>query len=134
GPGKDLDRSFLVEYRGPLVISPRYERLVRAVLGSRVTAGVDFAYPSPDVEEEEAIAKRGIGIYVTVTGGTARDHGLLVGERLFPSETVLLDRGERRAGQGSAPDRPRAHGSSAGVGAANIFVTRLFPLDVLSAV
>ena len=26
-----------------------------------------------------------------MTGGTARDHGLLVGEELFPSETVLLE-------------------------------------------
>ena len=32
-----------------------------------------------------------LGVYLTVTGSTARDHGLRVGERLFPSETVLLE-------------------------------------------
>jgi hypothetical protein len=29
-----------------------------------------------------------------VTGSTARDHGLTVGEELFPSETVLLENTE----------------------------------------
>jgi ATP phosphoribosyltransferase len=29
-------------------------------------------------------------VYLTVTGSTAREHGLSVGEHLFPSETVLM--------------------------------------------
>lgn len=99
GTGDELDRTFLAEYTGPLLISPRYERLVRAVLGTRVTDGVTFTYPGPEPEEERAIAKQGIGIYVTVTGGTARDHGLLVGERLFPSETVLLENVHEATGE-----------------------------------
>jgi ATP phosphoribosyltransferase len=37
-----------------------------------------------------AIADVGAGVYLTVTGSTAREHGLVVGEQLFPSETVLL--------------------------------------------
>jgi hypothetical protein len=86
----DPDRDFLREYEGPLCISPRYERLVRAVLGTDVTEGVSFRYPD-DRDEEAAIASVGVGIYLTVTGSTARDHGLRVGERLFPSETVLLE-------------------------------------------
>ncbi|MFW5918579.1 MAG: hypothetical protein ACOCSF_00080 [Halanaeroarchaeum sp.] len=90
-PGSELDRSFVDEYEGPLVISPRYERLVEAILGTRATEGLSFEYPDPGVEEETAIAERGIGIYLTVTGGTAREQGLLVGEKLFPSETVLLE-------------------------------------------
>ena len=35
-------------------------------------------------------------MYLTVTGSSARDHGLRVGERLFPSETVLLENPEER--------------------------------------
>ncbi|MCQ4333349.1 hypothetical protein KM295_07625 [Natronomonas sp. F2-12] len=84
------DRSFLTDYEGPLCISPRYERLVRAVLGSDVMEGISFRYPGGR-EEEAAIASVGIGVYLAVTGSTARDHGLEVGERLFPSETVLLE-------------------------------------------
>jgi hypothetical protein len=84
------DREFLRGYEGPLCISPRYERLVRAVLGTEATDGVSFRYPD-DRDEEAAIASVGVGIYLTVTGSTARDHGLSVGERLFPSETVLLE-------------------------------------------
>jgi len=86
-----LDRAFLAEYEGPLCISPRYERLVEAVLGTRALDGIEFTYPSDDTREEEAaIADAGAGVYLTVTGSAAREHGLIVGERLFPSETVLL--------------------------------------------
>ncbi len=84
------DRSFLLDYEGPLCISPRYERLVRAILGTDAMDGIDFRYPG-DREEEAAVASLGVGVYLTVTGSTARDHGLRVGERLFPSETVLLE-------------------------------------------
>ena len=83
-------RKFVADYQGPLCISPRYERLVRAVLGTRAVEGVSFRYPG-DREEEATIASVGLGIYLTVTGSTARDHGLRVGEELFPSETVLLE-------------------------------------------
>jgi hypothetical protein len=91
GPGATLDRSFVAEYEGPLCISPRYERLVEAVLGTRTLADVSFVYPPAAVEEEAAIAEAGLGVYLTVTGSTARDHGLVVGRRLFPSETVLME-------------------------------------------
>jgi ATP phosphoribosyltransferase len=83
-------RAFLEEYEGPLCISPRYERLVEAVLGTDVIEGVSFRYPGGR-EAEAAIASVGIGVYLTVTGSTARGHGLRVGEKLFPSETVLLE-------------------------------------------
>ncbi|PSQ13941.1 hypothetical protein BRD02_11015 [Halobacteriales archaeon QS_8_69_73] len=83
-------RAFVADHEGPLCISPRYERLVRAVLGGRALDGVEFRYPD-DRPEEAAIASTGLGVYLTVTGSTARDHGLRVGERLFPSETVLLE-------------------------------------------
>jgi len=89
-PGTDLDRAFLSGYEGPLCISPRYERLVTAVLGTDALDGVTFVYPNPDEEEEAGIARAGVGVYLTVTGSTARDHGLVVGEHLFPSETVLM--------------------------------------------
>jgi hypothetical protein len=88
---ESFSREFLRGYEASLCISPRYERLVRAVLGTEVADGVDFRYPDPGVEEEAAIAQTGVGVYLTVTGGTARDHGLVVGERLFPSETVLME-------------------------------------------
>jgi len=89
---RSLDRSFVADYEGPFCISPRYERLVEAVLGTDAIEGLEFVYPGTDHEEEEAaIAAVGAGVYLTVTGGTARDHGLVVGERLFPSETVLLE-------------------------------------------
>ncbi|SEV94631.1 hypothetical protein [Halobacterium jilantaiense] len=89
---QDLDRDFLAAYEGPVCISPRYERLVEAVLGTDVTEGLSFTYPGDDHDEEEgAIADAGVGVYLTVTGSTARDHGLSVGERLFPSETVLME-------------------------------------------
>lgn len=84
------DRAFLQSYEGPLCISPRYERLVRAILGTDVINGISFRYPD-ERPEEAAITSVGIGIYLTVTGTTARDHGLRVGERLFPSQTVLLE-------------------------------------------
>jgi len=93
----DLDRAFVDDYDGELCLSPRYERLVQAVLGTDVTDGVEFSYPSDDQTEEEAIAETGIGVYLTVTGSTARDQGLVVGERLFPSETVLLENAAERS-------------------------------------
>ena len=89
-PGTDLDREFLAGYEGPLCISPRYERLVTAVLGTDALDDVEFVYPTPDEEEEAGIARTGVGVYLTVTGSTAREHGLVVGEHLFPSETVLM--------------------------------------------
>lgn len=85
-----LDRAFVREYSGDLCISPRYERLVEAVLGTGALQDIDFTYPADGVEEESAIAETGLGVYVTVTGSTARDNGLVLGEKLFPSETVLL--------------------------------------------
>ena len=88
----DPSREFVDAYEGPLCIAPRYERLVEAVLGTAAVEDVEFVYPNDDVEcEEAAIAETGVGVYLTVTGGTARDHGLVVGEKLFPSETVLLE-------------------------------------------
>ncbi|WP_336135867.1 hypothetical protein [Natronomonas amylolytica] len=87
---EDPTREFVADYEGPLCISPRYERLVRAVLGSRAMDGIEFRYPD-DQEEEAAIASVGLGVYLTVTGSTARDHGLRIGEQLFPSQTVLLE-------------------------------------------
>ena len=89
--GESLDRAFVDEYRGPLCISPRYERLVEAVLGTETTDGVEFVYPGEKAEEEAAIADSGLGVYLTLTGSTARDHGLVLGEHLFPSETVLME-------------------------------------------
>lgn len=91
----DPDRSFLNAYEGPMCISPRYERLVRAIVGTDAMEGISFRYPG-EREEEAAIASVGVGVYLTVTGSTARDHGLRVGERLFPSETVLLENPEER--------------------------------------
>jgi len=85
-----LDRSFVDSYTGSLCISPRYERLVGAILGSRALEGIEFTYPENGTEEEAAIAEAGLGVYLTHTGSTARDNGLIVGESLFPSETVLL--------------------------------------------
>ncbi|RYJ13872.1 hypothetical protein ELS19_07770 [Halogeometricum borinquense] len=90
-PGADLDREFVAEYDGPLCISPRYERLVEAVLGTRPLENISFAYPEESVEEESAIADVGLGVYLTMTGSTARDYGLVLGEHLFPSETVLME-------------------------------------------
>lgn len=86
-----IDRAFLESYEGPLCIEPRYERLVQAVLGTRTLDGISFVYPEEGREEEAAIADTGLGVYLTVTGSTARDHGLLLGDHLFPSETVLLE-------------------------------------------
>ncbi|MDG5820623.1 hypothetical protein [Natronococcus sp. A-GB7] len=88
-----IDREFLEGYEGPLCIEPRYERLVQAVLGTKTLDGVDFRYPTEGREEEAAIADAGLGVYLTVTGSTAREHGLVLGEQLFPSETVLLENG-----------------------------------------
>jgi hypothetical protein len=91
GSKSDLDRSFVEAYEGPFCISPRYERLVEAVLGTSALDGIDFTYPEEGIEEEASIAQTGIGVYLTVTGSTARDNGLVLGEQLFPSETVLLE-------------------------------------------
>jgi hypothetical protein len=90
-PGADLDRDLLTDYEGPLCISPRYERLVEAVVGTAALDGVKFAYPGEDDAEEAAIAAAGMGVYITVTGSTAREYGLVVGDQLFPSETVLME-------------------------------------------
>lgn len=91
-PGtRPLDRSFVAEYTGPLCVSPRYERLVEAVIGTDALDGVEFTYPEASQTEELAVANAGLGVYLTVTGSTAREHGLVVGESLFPSETVLLE-------------------------------------------
>ena len=104
-PGADLDREFVADYDGPLCISPRYERLVRAVLGTHALDGVTFTYPDPAMEEEAAIADAGLGVYLTMTGSTARNHGLVVGDDLFPSETVLM---ENAAEAGPAAERLQA--------------------------
>jgi len=89
--GADLDRAFVDAHTGPLCISPRYERLIEAVLGTDVTDDIEFVYPSEDAEEEAAIADSGLGVYLTMTGSTAREYGLVLGEHLFPSETVLME-------------------------------------------
>ncbi|MFB6128243.1 MAG: hypothetical protein ABEJ47_00630 [Halorhabdus sp.] len=89
----DLTREFVADYAGELAISPRYERLVTAVLGTDAVEEIDFRYPGRDRTEEDLVAEVGLGVYITVSGSTAREHGLLVGERLFPSETVLLENG-----------------------------------------
>jgi len=96
---EELDRAFLAAYEGEVCISPRYERLVRAVLGTDATEGVEFVYPDAGREEEAAIADVGVGVYLTVTGSTAREHGLEVGERLFPSETVLMENQSEAGGE-----------------------------------
>lgn len=88
---ESVDRDFLERYEGPLCIEPRYERLVQAVLGTQTLGDVEFQYPESGREEEAAIADTGLGVYLTVTGSTAREHGLVLGEQLFPSETVLLE-------------------------------------------
>ncbi|WP_257300868.1 hypothetical protein [Haloarchaeobius sp. FL176] len=84
-------REFVAEYEGELCISPRYERLVEAVLGTDAMQGIEFCYPDAGEEEEAGIAETGVGVYLTMTGGTARDHGLELGTQLFPSETVLME-------------------------------------------
>ena len=89
--GVSLDRGFVADYEGDLCLSPRYERLVEAVLGTDAIEGVEFVHPAEGAEEEVAIADAGVGVYLTVTGSTAREHGLVVGEDLFPSETVLME-------------------------------------------
>jgi hypothetical protein len=91
GQGEALNRSFVTEYEGELCISPRYERLVQAVLGTDALDGIEFVYPDGQTPEEAAIADAGLGVYLTMTGSTARDHGLEVGTELFPSETVLFE-------------------------------------------
>jgi len=103
--GAALDRAFVEDYEGDLCISPRYERLVEAVLGTRALDGIEFTYPSEGAvggdgvaADEAAIAETGIGVYLTVSGSTAREHGLTVGERLFPSETVLLENPKELSG------------------------------------
>ena len=87
----DLDRASVAAYEGELCLSPRYERLAEAVLGTRAVEGIEFRHPDREQTEEAAIAETGVGVYLTVSGSTAREHGLVVGEQLFPSETVLLE-------------------------------------------
>lgn len=95
----DLNREFVAGYEGELCISPRYERLVQAILGTDIMEDVEFTYPEQGMEEEAAITEVGIGVYLTVSGSTARGHGLDLGQRLFPSETVVLEnRSESRDG------------------------------------
>ncbi|WP_101297305.1 hypothetical protein [Halegenticoccus soli] len=101
-PGSDLCRDFVADYEGELCISPRYERLVEAVLGTEALDGIEFTYPPAGAEEEAAIAQTGLGVYLTVTGSTAREHGMVLGEHLFPSETVLM---ENAAETGQATER-----------------------------
>jgi hypothetical protein len=104
-PKTDLDRDFVRDYEGPLCISPRYERLVEAVLGTSAIERVDFVYPADAAEEEAAIAETGLGVYLTVTGSTAREHGLVLGDHLFPSETVLMEnRAETDAAEETAKE------------------------------
>jgi len=93
---RDLTHEFVTDYEGALCISPRYERLVEAVLGTEAIENIEFTYPENGQEEEAAIATAGLGVYLTVTGSTARDHGLQLGEQLFPSETVLLENQSER--------------------------------------
>ncbi|QIO22778.1 hypothetical protein [Haloarcula sp. JP-L23] len=93
---RPLGREFVRNYDGEFCISPRYERLVEAVLGTAALDGITFTYPENGNEEEADIAATGIGVYLTVTGSTARDHDLELGERLFPSETVLLENARER--------------------------------------
>ncbi len=93
---QSLTRSFVEEYDGALCIDPRYERLVRAVLGTTAMQSVEFCYPAQGTDEERAIANTGLGVYLTVSGSTARENGLTIGEQLFPSETVLLENGSER--------------------------------------
>lgn len=88
---QDLNRAFVAEYAGSLCISPRYERLVEAVLGTDTIDDIEFVYPGDEAEEEAAIADSGLGVYLTMTGSTAREYGLVLGEHLFPSETVLME-------------------------------------------
>jgi len=97
GQEGSLDRGFVDSYEGALWISPRYERLVEAVLGTAALDGISFSYPENGDEEEADIAETGIGIYLTVTGSTAREYGLEIGEQLFPSETVLLENEHERS-------------------------------------
>ncbi|QLG62391.1 hypothetical protein [Halorarum salinum] len=115
--GTSLDRSFVAEYEGPLCISPRYERLVRAVLGTETLDGVEFVYPDAGVDEEAAVAEAGLGVYLTVTGGTARDHGLVLGEHLFPSETVLLENEAEATGPTEELKRDLTRGVETAIGA-----------------
>jgi len=91
-----LDRDFVRNYAGSVCISPRYERLIEAVIGTAALDDITFTYPENGREEEAAIADTGLGVYLTVTGSTARDHDLELGERLFPSETVLLENDSER--------------------------------------
>lgn len=91
GPTDSLDRKFVRGYEGPLCISPRYERLVQAVLGREALEDVSFVYPNEDDTEEAAVADAGLGVYLTMTGSTAREYGLDVGTELFPSQTVLFE-------------------------------------------
>jgi hypothetical protein len=93
---RPLDREFVAGYEGEFCISPRYERLVEAVLGTAALTDITFTYPGDAAEEEADVAATGIGVYLTVTGSTARQFDLVLGEQLFPSETVLLENASER--------------------------------------
>ena len=58
-----------------------------------------------DEEEESTIVETGVGVYLSVTGSTAREHGLVVGEELFPNETALMENYEETGG-GQAREGP----------------------------
>ena len=95
-----------------MAVRPRYGRRVRAVLGTNVLDDVEFVYPDPAAEEEAAIADAGLGVYLTMTGSTAREHGLVVGDDLFPSETVVM---ENVAESGTAAERLQTALTGAGL-------------------
>ncbi len=69
---------------------------MEAVLGTSPLEASPSLTHEESVEEESAIADVGLGVYLTMTGSTARDYGLELGEQLFPSETVLLENAHER--------------------------------------
>ncbi len=58
--GSALDRAFVESYDGPLCIEPRYERLVRAVLGTQTLEGIDFRYPETAERRRRRSPKLGL--------------------------------------------------------------------------
>lgn len=38
-----------------------------------------------------SLADVGLGVYLTMTGSTVREHGLILGDHLFSTETVLME-------------------------------------------
>jgi hypothetical protein len=71
-------RECVADDEAPFRISPRCERLVRA--GTHAAAGLRIRHRGGRAEEA-AIASVGLGGYLTVTGSTARDHGLASARR-----------------------------------------------------